>query len=133
MNRRIVVVFMSLNAAYWILFFVHFFVSSQPFNPRMLETDLPRPFFVIANRAISPVQEHQGIGFRSMYMVQAPSIWLAKPVVWVVNKKPSLWERTFVGTSTGGYLLFTEVFFSFFQWLLVGSLVSYVVSRIKKR
>jgi hypothetical protein len=119
------------NAAYLLLFCASFVAESERYNKAAFEVDLARPLYVIANRAVSPYQEHQGVDFVSFRILQAPAIWIVRPVVWALNKHPDLWETSFWGTSPGGYLLIAQVVLSFAQWYLIGVLCARVANRFR--
>jgi hypothetical protein len=112
-----------VNAAFWAAFAIYFATSSHHYEARPLKMDDAPPFYVITNRAVTRFEENQGTLFRLFYFAQAPTTWVMRPAVWLINREGGMWERTYWGTSPGGYLLLAEALLSFGQWFLIGKLV----------
>ena len=122
MKTRAVIFLLSANLLLWVFFWVDFSGRLVSYKQRPPTFDENVPLFVFWGKAL-PVEQMRSVCLRMMEWVQVPSFLVVRPVVYALNQKPSVWEKTFGGLSPWSYLLIAVMLLSFLQWYFIGWLI----------
>lgn len=128
-HRKVITIVLAANLFFWVYFWLDFGFRTQPYKPRPPVLDEPVPHFVFWGKALPWQKEMLVRSLQLAQWIQAPSFFVARPYVWVVNKNPQLWDEIFLGVSPGGYLLLIVMVLSFGQWYLVGIALRWLLGR----
>jgi hypothetical protein len=119
MRVKATTVLLILNSVFWIYFWLDFAGRTRPYQPHAPVFDEPLPLYVFRSVALPWREEATASSLRLARLIEAPSFVATRLYVWRINKRPDLWNETFLGVSPGGYLLLIAMSLSFGQWYLV--------------
>ena len=126
-TRRLIPVTLLYNVGFWVYFWSDFAIQALPYREHRPVFEEILPLYVVFNRAVPFPDDYYRFSVQLAHWVQAPCFWLMVPITKLLNwmgptSGPTLWDRTFFGTSPGGYQLIGVTFLSFLQWLAVATL-----------
>lgn len=127
-RMRLAAVFLAANLVLWVTFWVDFSRRLAPYHAHAPQFEEMLPLFVFGEKAL-PNDQMGAPLLRLIERVQMPSFLAVRPVVYALNQRPSVWEKTLLGISPWAYLLMTVTLLSFLQWYLVARLVSWLVTK----
>jgi hypothetical protein len=147
MSKRFVVsCFLLANLLFWVYFWVDFGLRAERYVPHPPAFEEILPFLVVAGLAIptvEPIQyEWNWRALRLAVMIHLPAFSATQPLIWIGNwlelrheEEPGelgFWDKTFLGTSMGGYRLILVMLLSFLQWYLIAILLAWFVTRFRR-
>ena len=131
-TRTTAILLLLANLFFWVYFWVDFGRRLVPYRVHCPAFEELLPAFVFHGNALPASEETRAPSLRLAERVQMPSFLAIRPVVHILNYRPSSWTETFWGISPWGYLLIAVMLLSFLQWYLVARFVGWLIARFRR-
>lgn len=128
-TKKTILLVLVANLMLWAFFWVDFSRRLVPYREHPPAFEEASPVFVFDGKAL-PIEQTPTRCLRQIELIEAPSFWVVRPAVHILNRSPSSWQSTLAGISPWGYLLILVMLLSFLQWYFLSRLIIWLSHRV---